>query len=113
MGADAGIHLAMSANACRSSETVANAIAHLAGEKEYDLILTGAISEDLMQGTTGPLIAAALDRPCAAAALEIVPDKASHTLEVACELEGAMTEHIRLSLPAVVTVPATRPFPTR
>ena len=104
MGADAGIHLPMASKELLSSGTVARAIAHAVRGNPYDLILTGAVSEDLMQGTTGPMLAAALDRPCAAAVLELVLDLSGRSLEAVCELEGGMPEHIRLSLPALVTM---------
>ena len=107
MGADAGIHVIMETDGRPAPETVAMAIAHVARQRNDDLILTGAISEDLMQGLTGPMIAAAIDRPCAAAAVDIAPDPASSSLRVTCELEGGMAEHIRLHLPAVVTVQTT------
>lgn len=104
MGADRGIHLAMEADGRSAPQAVAQAIAQYAGEKHYDLILTGAISEDLMQGITGPMIAAALDRPCAAAANEIGLDLGNRSLIVTCEMENGMAERIQLSLPALVTV---------
>jgi electron transfer flavoprotein beta subunit len=81
------------------------------GTKSYDLILTGAVSEDLMQGVTGPLVAAALDRPCAAAAIEIVPDMADRSLVASCEMEGGMAEIVRLRCPALVTVQTGRRIP--
>ncbi|WP_319524616.1 hypothetical protein [uncultured Desulfosarcina sp.] len=104
MGADAGIHLPLEVDECTSAETVVAAIARYAEEKEYDLIFAGAISEDLMQGITGPMVAAELDRPCAAAAMAIDLDCSSKSLDVSCEMEGGMSEHIRLALPALVTV---------
>jgi electron transfer flavoprotein beta subunit len=104
MGADAGIHLSLETDVPPSSETVAATIARFAGENDYDLILAGAISEDLMQGVTGPMVAAALDRPCATAALAIDLDRYPQSLDVFCEMEGGMSECIRLALPALVTV---------
>jgi electron transfer flavoprotein beta subunit len=104
MGADAGIHLFMETDPPPPAEAVAAAIARHATEKSYDLILAGAISEDLMQGITGPMIAAALDRPCAAAAMAIDLDRSQSSLDVSCEMEGGMSERIRLTLPALVTV---------
>ncbi|BBO74676.1 electron transfer flavoprotein subunit beta [Desulfosarcina widdelii] len=104
MGADAGIHLLLEADECMSSETVAATIAHYTEGKSYDLILAGAISEDLMQGITGPMIAAELDRPCAAAAMAIDLDFSSRSIDVSCEMEGGMSERIRMALPALVTV---------
>lgn len=104
MGADAGIHLPLETDECTSSETVAATIAQYTEGKSYDLILVGAISEDLMQGITGPMIAAALDRPCAAAAMAIDLDCSRKSIDVSCEMEGGMSERIRLALPALVTV---------
>lgn len=104
MGADTAIHLPLETDAALSSETVAATIAHYAAEKDYDLILAGAISEDLMQGITGPMIAAALDWPCATAAMAIDLDCSSKSLDVSCEMEGGMYERIRLALPALLTV---------
>lgn len=104
MGADTGIHLAMETAGRPTPEAVALAIADHARDRNYDLILTGAVSEDLMQGVTGPLIAAALDRPCAAAAVEIAPDMADRSLVATCEMEGGMAEIVRLRCPALVTV---------
>jgi electron transfer flavoprotein beta subunit len=104
MGADAGIHLPLEADECTSAETVAATIAHYTEGKSYDLILAGVISEDLMQGVTGPMVAAALDRPCAAAAMAIDLDCSNRSLDVSCEMEGGMSERIRLALPALVTV---------
>ncbi len=107
MGAGDGIHVIMETSERPAPEAVALAIASAASKRNDDLILTGAISEDLMQGVTGPLIAAALDWPCAAAAVDIIPGAADGFLAVTCELEGGMAEHIRLCLPAVVTVQTT------
>ena len=104
MGADTGIHIAMSPEDCHCAATVAQAIADVANRKKYDLILTGAISQDLMQGITGPLVAAVLDWPCATAAVDIVLDMAQRTLTVVSELEGGMTQRFLLALPALVTV---------
>ena len=111
MGADAGIHLAMETPGRPSPEAVALAIADYAKHKNYDLILTGAVSEDLMQGVTGPLIAAALDRPCAAAAVEIVPEMTGRSLIATCEMEGGMAEIVRLHGPALVTVQTGQRIP--
>jgi electron transfer flavoprotein beta subunit len=104
MGADTAIHLPLETDAPLSSEAVAATIARYAQTKRYDLILAGAISEDLMQGITGPMIAAALDRPCAVAAMAIDLDCTSKSIDVSCEMEGGMSERIRLALPALVTV---------
>lgn len=111
MGADTGIHLAMDTARQSAPNTTALAIARYAGSNGYDLILAGAMSEDDMNGTTGPMIAAALDLPCAVAAVELVPDIPAGKITAACEMEGGMAEIIQLSGPAVVTVQTGRQPP--
>ncbi len=104
MGADSGIHLAVNAVGRLAPATAALSIARFARTKKYDLILTGAMSEDAMHGLTGPMIAAALDLPCAAAAVEIALDLPDRSLTATCEMEGGMAEIVRLSCPSLVTV---------
>jgi len=104
MGADAGIHLAMNAVGRLTPATIAMAISRYARTKNYDLILTGVMSEDEMHGITGPMVAAALDLPCAAAAVEILPDLSDRSLAATCEMEGGLAEIVRLRCPALVTV---------
>ena len=104
MGADRGIHLATNALGRLAPATAARLIARFARTQKYDLILTGAMSEDEMHGITGPMIAAGLDLPCAAAAVEITLDLPDRSLTATCEMEGGMAEMVRLSCPALVTV---------
>lgn len=110
MGADTGIHLAMD-TAGRAAQRTALAIARYAGSKRYDLILAGAMSEDDMNGTTGPMIAAELGLPCAVAAVELIPDLPAGKLTATCEMEGGMAEIVQLSGPALVTVQTGRRVP--
>jgi electron transfer flavoprotein beta subunit len=104
MGADTGIHLTMDADVRLAPTSVAQSIARFARTKKYDLILTGAMSEDEMHGIAGPMIAAALDLPCAAAAVEIALDRPGRWLTATCEMEGGMAEIVQLPCPALVTV---------
>lgn len=110
MGADTGIHLDMD-TAGRSAQRTAQAIARFAEGKRYDLILAGAMSEDDMNGTTGPMIAAALGLPCAVAAVELIPDLPAGSITAACEMEGGMAEIVQLTMPALVTVQTGRQVP--
>lgn len=104
MGADTGVHLAMETDGRPAAGSVASAISDYAGLRDVDLILTGAVSEDLMQGITGPMIAAALNWPCAAAATAVVADMVERSLTVDCEMEGGASQRVRMALPALVTV---------
>lgn len=103
-GADTGIHIQDPTPGCPTAETVAAAIARVCQTRAYDLILTGVISEDLMQGLTGPLLAARLEIPCAAAVIHQRIDPDRYTVRAACELESGWTEEVRLTLPALLTI---------
>lgn len=111
MGADTGIHLAISDAPPLAPERVAAAIADYARAQHYDLILTGAMSEDAMHGVTGPMVAANLDLPCAVAAVEIERQPEAGGLAVVCEMEAGMAEIVHLSCPALVTVQTGRQIP--
>ena len=111
MGADAGIHLAVDTAGRLTPATIAMAISRYARTKNYDLILAGVMSEDGMHGLTGPMVAAALDLPCASAAVEILPDLSDRSLAATCEMEGGMAEVVRLPFPALVTVQTGRRIP--
>jgi electron transfer flavoprotein beta subunit len=102
-GADIGIHVRCDEPWLSALETASH-IASFAGNKGYDLLFTGVMSEDAMQGQVGPLVAALLVFPCAVSVveLEIAPDKTF--LLVESELEGGLKEKVSLQLPALVTV---------
>ena len=104
MGADNGIHIkADYARACDAMQT-AGAIAAVASEKPYDLILTGVMSEDMMQFQVGPMLAACLDIPWASAVIRRKLDLEKSMLSVEQELEGGKKALIELDLPALVTI---------
>ncbi|HOD27877.1 MAG TPA: hypothetical protein PKH03_01580 [Syntrophales bacterium] len=71
MGADAGVHLVTESEGRLSPRAVASAIAAWAGPRNYDLILTGAMSEDVMDAQVGPMLAALLGRPWATAVMRM------------------------------------------
>ena len=103
-GADSGIHIQDLAPGGSTAEQVAAAIAGFCRTRTYDLILTGVISEDLMQGLTGPLVAARLEIPCAAAVIRQRIDPERSTVLATCELESGWIEEISLALPALLTI---------
>ena len=65
MGADSGVHILTTSDGYQSPFQVASWIAEFAHNKKYDLIITGTMSEDHMQGQVGPMLAARLDLPWA------------------------------------------------
>lgn len=104
MGADHGVHLHCGSLKISDPSEIASAIASYAEAKNYDLILTGAISADAMNGVTGPFLAAMLNLPCASAATDFIFHPEEKSLTLSCELEGGLSERIKLSCPALVTV---------
>ncbi|MFP4225801.1 MAG: electron transfer flavoprotein subunit beta/FixA family protein [Desulfobacterales bacterium] len=104
MGADQGIHIkADYTRACDAMQT-AQAIAAIASEKPYDLILTGVMSEDMMQFQVGPMLAAYLDIPWASAVVRADLDPEKSLISVEQEREGGARALIELDLPALVTI---------
>jgi len=104
MGADTGIHIQTESGGYQSSFEIAALIAAYARDRHYDLILTGAMSEDNMQGQVGPMIAARLDLPWATAVIleKMAPDK--QRIYVEREIEGGHRDACELRLPAVLTI---------
>jgi len=104
MGADNGAHILFAEDGYVDAFTTAGAIAAYAKDKRYDLILTGAMSEDLMQGQVGPLLAAHLEMACISSTIhaELAADKL--TIYVEREVEGGSREVGNIRLPALLTV---------
>lgn len=104
MGADDGVHIEAAAGGYHASFETAAWIAEYARGAAYDLILTGAMSEDNMQGQVGPMIAKRLGLPCATAVIfeKMAPDQSA--IYVERELEGGRRDTLELTLPAVLTV---------
>ena len=103
-GADNGIHVVTDESGYCPPAVTARLIAEHAGANAYDLILAGVMSEDCMQGLTGPMIAALLSIPCAASVITEAPGPGSGTLTVECEYDGGSSETAVISLPAVLTI---------
>ena len=103
-GADTGIHLLDLSPGYADTSSMTSAIADFCQNRAYDLILTGVISEDLMLGLTGPMLAARMGIPCAAAVIHQRINRHNGTVQVECELEGGWTSKMRLALPALLTI---------
>ncbi len=104
MGADHGIHILSSGDAYINSFAVSSRIAAYARNKNYELILAGAMSEDYMQGQIGPMVSAQLALPLATAVIfeHLSPDL--KTVYVEREIEGGNRDTLELRLPAVLTI---------
>ncbi len=104
MGADSGVHIHTPAHGYQSPSGIAAGIADFARNKNYALILAGAMSEDAMQGQVGPMLAARLDFSWATSVIfeKIASDKKS--IYVEREIEGGHRDTLELKLPAVITI---------
>jgi len=103
MGASRGIHI-LAPHPDVDPFVTAQRIADRAGQGTYDLILTGAMSEDAMGAQVGPLIAGMLGWPCAAFVVEIRMGSDPDRITVTQELEGGRRLVLTIGLPAVLTV---------
>jgi len=104
MGADSGIYIDLDGGPLFSPETTAAVIAKAAAGKNYDLIITGAMSEDRMSRQTGRMIAAFLGYPCATSVIYESIDPETKTITVKQEHQGGRRTLLKLDLPAVITV---------
>jgi electron transfer flavoprotein beta subunit len=102
MGADDGIHIMTRTAEFHDPFTIAYWIAAMARRNTYDLIFTGIMSEDMMQGQIGPLTAELLSIPCATAVVSAALHK--NNVHVEREIEGGYRESVELKLPALLTI---------
>lgn len=104
MGADHGIHVLASSEAYPSPLVTASLIAAYARSKEYDCILTGVMSEDIVACQTGQLIAALLGVPCATSVMSIEVLPGDRAILAEREVEGGARLTVRMDMPSVLTI---------
>jgi len=104
MGADNGAHILTAADTYVDAFKTAAAIAAYARKQPYDLILTGAMSEDLMQAQVGPLVAAHLGMACVTSTIAIDLSAGTDRVYVEREVEGGCREVGDIRLPALLTI---------
>ncbi len=104
MGVDEAIHILDNHIGYRPPSLTASWISAYARDTGYDLILTGIMSADEMNGQTGPMIAQLLSIPCCTAAIheKIGPDETHVSVER--EIEGGARELFDVKLPCVLTL---------
>ncbi|MFH1153703.1 MAG: electron transfer flavoprotein subunit beta/FixA family protein [Pseudomonadota bacterium] len=106
MGADAGIHVITPENEFPGSALTAARAAAAINNHAYDLILTGILSQDRMEGQVGPLMAEYLGIPCAVGVVETALDPEDGSIRVEREMEAGFRDCISMRLPAVLAVQA-------
>lgn len=104
MGADAGFHLLYDKEAYLSPAVKSRLLAIFASEQAYDLILTGVMSEDMMSGQTGPMLAARLGIPSATSVMGMEVNIETESIHLERELDSGGRAKMDLSLPALIAV---------
>lgn len=106
MGADNGVHILAHDSGPVPPQVTASRIARAVANRHYDLVITGIMAEDTLDGQVGPMLAEQIDVACATAvvSLEALPD--SGTLLVERELEEGLRDCLEIQLPALITVQA-------
>jgi len=104
MGADHGIHILAETDGYQSPFATATWIAAYARECNYDLILTGIMSGDDMNGQVGPLVAEMLHLPCATSVIfrRMMPEM--DRIYVEREMESGLRDALEIKLPALLTL---------
>ena len=106
MGADLGIHIITRKARYVTAFVTASALAAVAGKGGYDLILTGVMSQDMMDGQTGPMLAELLGLPCATGVVKNHLAPATGIVSVEREMESGRRDCLEIRLPAVLTIQA-------
>jgi len=104
MGADHGIHILTGSEGYLGPFATATWIAAHARTHDYDLILTGIMSGDDMNGQVGPLVAEMLHLPCATSVIFRRMIKDTDRIYVEREMEGGLRDALEISLPALLTM---------
>ncbi|MGE5371174.1 MAG: electron transfer flavoprotein subunit beta/FixA family protein [Solirubrobacterales bacterium] len=104
MGADQGFHLIHDCDGYVSPSLKSRLIAEFCHDKVYDLILTGVMSEDMMSGQTGPMIAARLGVVSATAVIKLAVNADERHIRVERELDSGSRCSMDLALPALAAV---------
>lgn len=106
LGADQGIHIVTRKVRYVPAFVTASNLAAVAGKGDYDLILTGIMSQDMMEGQTGPMVAELLGLPCATGVVKIFLAPGTDILRVEREMENGCKDCLDICLPAVLTIQA-------
>ncbi len=104
LGVDRALHLCDDCFAGGDAIADGRVLAAALEREDCDLVLCGAQSDDAGQGATAGVVAQILGWPYVWLAVGVELDPAAVSVRVARELEGGMTELLRLKLPAVLAI---------
>lgn len=106
MGAEKGFHVIVDGNTYSDPYNTALLISEQAKKEDYDLILTGIMSEDMMQAQTGQMLAEILDIPCGTGVVSLSVDPEKRICIAEREIDGGEREKIKTCLPSLFTIQA-------
>ncbi len=106
LGAKRAVHLQDPAFAGGDAHATARALAAAIQREEFDLVLTGAQSDDQGYGSTGSIVAGILGWPHAWLVMGLEVEDGGGSARVTREMESGMNEIFRVKLPAVIEVQA-------
>jgi electron transfer flavoprotein beta subunit len=101
-GADRAIHVESDQLGAADACVAAAALAAAMGEERFDLILTGLQSDDQGHAQFGPVLAEKLGVPHSTIIMEVKVEGGAMTVKR--ELEGGWFQHVRMPLPALLTI---------
>ena len=104
MGADRAIHLKDEVFGHGDAWTTAKSIAAAISGENFDLILTGVQSEDMVFAQTGTVLAQILGWACATIVMDVGINLEARSIQVKRELESNVFEYVQIPLPAVLTI---------
>ncbi|MFO7884045.1 MAG: electron transfer flavoprotein subunit beta/FixA family protein [Desulfobacteraceae bacterium] len=104
MGADSGIHVLTEDMGYVSAFIRASRLAGALENFGYDMILTGIMSQDQMEGETGPVLAEILGIPCATGVVKTDFSAEAGSVIVEREMENGFRDVIDIKLPALLAV---------
>ena len=104
MGADNGIHILSDYHSSCDAVIVSSSIAEIAKKKNYDLVLCGIMSEDMMQFSVGPMLAQRLSLPWATSVINTSIEPDHQKIRIDRELEGGIRAIVDINLPALLTI---------
>ena len=103
-GADRAIHVSGDHLATADASTVAEALAAVLKEEQFDLVLTGLQSDDQGFAQVGVVLAEKLGATHGTIVMDVQADTSNGSVRVKRELEGGWFQWVAMPMPAVLTI---------
>lgn len=103
-GADEGVKLVSDFGRWRDNHRLASLLATSLKEMEYDLVLTGVMAIDDLDGSLGGLLAGHLDLPYTGSVSKVTVEQGASKVVVEKEYPGGLLGVMEVSLPAIIGI---------